>query len=120
MQIIANKDFGKFLTKNKEYQVIRETEDNYIIMDNTGEELGFAKTWFVSSKKINPKKIAETLVKLMLEANGNDVSHETFEQAKQQALIAIGFAIEYAENDQSLLEFKQVQEQINKIEIYES
>lgn len=44
--MIAAVNFGKCLTKGKDYPLIREVDDNYVIIDDEGFELGFHKDNF--------------------------------------------------------------------------
>lgn len=40
-------DFSSFLTKNREYVLLRENESSYVILDNNLDEIGFQKSYFI-------------------------------------------------------------------------
>jgi hypothetical protein len=40
-------DFSIFLTKNKEYILVKENESSFVIIDDTSEETGFQKDYFL-------------------------------------------------------------------------
>jgi hypothetical protein len=40
-------DFSIFLTKNKEYILVKENESSFVVIDNRGEEIGFQKSYFL-------------------------------------------------------------------------
>jgi hypothetical protein len=52
MKITANQNFGNSLTKGKEYQVVKETKKDFIIVDDEGYQMGFSKDRFVLEEKL--------------------------------------------------------------------
>ena len=46
-------DFSIFLTKNKEYILVKENESSFVIIDDTSEETGFQKDYFLVNDKLN-------------------------------------------------------------------
>ena len=45
-------DFKPFLTKNTEYILIKENDSSFVILDNTLNETGFQKSYFIVSDEI--------------------------------------------------------------------
>lgn len=45
-------NFSMFLTKHKEYILVRENESSFVIIDDTSEETGFQKDYFLMSDEL--------------------------------------------------------------------
>jgi hypothetical protein len=46
-------DFSIFLTKNKEYILVKENESSFVVIDDTAEETGFQKDYFLVNDVLN-------------------------------------------------------------------
>ena len=81
MILVAKETFGNCLTKGKEYDLIEELENDYVVIDDTGTRIGFAKNGFQNSseKELTP---VEWLAEIFY-ANEGIMKSEWLEQAKQ-------------------------------------
>lgn len=44
--VVSNQNFGNSLSKGKEYQVVKETQFQFLIVDDQGDEIGYSKRRF--------------------------------------------------------------------------
>lgn len=62
MKLIAKESIGSLVTKGKEYECVYQTNSDYMIIDNTGCEVGFSKDHF-TNKDIHdaPRQYAKSV-----------------------------------------------------------
>lgn len=119
MKIVkANKAFGNTLTKGKEYHVIRELLVNYIVIDDTGVEVGFNKDWFDLTEEFNPEQFAISIITLMLFPKSKDFTTDDIIKAKAYSHLVIENVKGNCENDSELKQVEQIKEAIDNIESF--
>jgi hypothetical protein len=72
MHVTANKSISKFLTSGKSYEVISENENNYIVIADDGEPLGFSKNHFEEVKETISRKQMALLILDQYDMNEDD------------------------------------------------
>jgi hypothetical protein len=119
MKIVkANKSCGNTLTKGKEYHVIRELLVNYIVIDDTGVEVGFNKDWFDLTEEFNPEQFAISIITLMLFPKSKDFTTDDIIKAKAYSHLVIENVKRNCENDSELKQVEQIKEAIDNIESF--
>lgn len=117
MKIVkANKSCGNTLTKGKEYHVIRELLINYIVIDDTGIEVGFNKDWFDLTDEFNPEQFAMSIIRLMLFPKSKDFTKDDIIKAKAYSHLVLETVKGNCENDNELKQVEQIKEVIDKID----
>ena len=53
MKVKPAESFGKSLTKGKEYEVVKETTKDFIVVDDEGYQMGFSKNRFILEEKLS-------------------------------------------------------------------
>lgn len=62
MKLIAKESIGSLVTKGKEYECIYQTNSDYMIIDNSGCEVGFSKDHFTNKDITDaPRQYAESV-----------------------------------------------------------
>lgn len=117
MKIVkANKSCGNTLTKGKEYHVIRELLINYIVIDDTGVEVGFNKDWFDLTDEFNPEQFAMSIIRLMLFPKSKGFTKEDIIKAKAYAFLVIETVKGNCENEHELKQAEMISKTIDSIE----
>lgn len=114
--MIANKSFGSLLTKGKEYHIIRKINENYVILDNDGCEVGFNNSWFDKPFEFNPNEFAVSIMRLMLFPKSKDFTREDIIKGKAYSSLVIETVKGNSENDKELKQIELIKEAIDKIE----
>lgn len=116
MKIVkANKSCGNTLTKGKEYHVIRELLINYIVIDDTGIEVGFNKDWFDLTDEFNPEQFALSIIRLMLFPKSKEFTENDLIKGKSYALLVLETVKGNCENDLEIEQVLKIADSIDEI-----
>jgi len=113
--LIANKSFGSLITKGNEYRIIRKKNENYVILDNDGCEVGFNSSWFDKPFEFNPNEFAVSIMRLMLFPKSKDFTHEDIIKGKAYSSLVIENLKGNCANDQELKQIEMIKDVIDKI-----
>lgn len=114
-KVIAKRSFGCLLTKGRCYEVIRIVDDNYVVLDNDGIEVGFDKEWFSEPKPFDAEKFARSILRLMLFPKSSNFTDEDLIKGKAFATLVIETVKSNCENEIELLQVNEIAKSIETI-----